>query len=77
VFTLRVTVRGRQSVPTKHESIADLGDALTEALSDAGMGLEPRAITTMLTLMSHDLCGFLTWTWVAEGYEIFVAQGDP
>ena len=39
MFTLHLTVHGLAIKPTEHESFADMGDALAEELSAAGMAL--------------------------------------
>jgi hypothetical protein len=77
VFTLHLTLRGHAISPTEHDRFEDLGDALAEAFEDADMGLKPRVISVLLSLMFRDLHARPTWTWVAEEYEIFVARDGP
>jgi hypothetical protein len=77
VFTLRLTLLGRAIEPTEHESFADLGDTLARVLSDAGMGLNPRVISILQSLIFSDLRTHSSWTWVAEDYEIFVSRDGP
>ena len=77
MFSLHLTVCGRVIDPTEHESLADLGDVLARELRDAGMGLKPRVISILLSLISNDLRTRLTWTWDAEDYQIFVARDGP
>lgn len=77
MFTLRLTVHGQAVTPTEHESFTELGDTLAEKLGDAGMGLKPRVISVLLSLIFTDLRTHQTWTWVAEDYQIFVARDGP
>jgi hypothetical protein len=55
MFTLHLTLHGRAIKPTRHESFTDLGDTLAELLGDAGMGLKPRVIYILLSLIFSDL----------------------
>ena len=77
MFTLHLTVHGRAIEPTEHESFTDLGDTLAKALSDAGMGLKPRVISVLLSLIFSDLRTRQTWAWIGENYEIFVTRDGP
>ena len=77
MFTLHLSVHGRAIGPTEHESLTDLGDTLAKALSDAGMGLKPRVISVLLSLMFSDLRTRPTWAWIGESYEIFVTRDGP
>jgi hypothetical protein len=77
VFTLHLTVHGLAIKPTEHESFADMGDALAEELSAAGMALKPRVISALLSLMFNDLRAHPTWRWIGEEYEILVTCDDP
>lgn len=76
MFTLHLTVHGQAIEPTDHESVADLGDTLATALSDAGMGLKPCVMSFLCSVMFSDLRVHRTWRWVGEDYEIFVARDD-
>ena len=77
MFTLHLAVRGHAIEPTEHESFTDLGDTLADELSNAGMGLNPRVLAILQSLIFKDLRTHSTWTWVAEDYEIFVARNGP
>lgn len=77
MFTLHLTVHGSAIEPTEHESFTDLGDTLAAELSNAGMGLNPRVISILQSLIFNDLRTHSTWTWVAEDYEISVARNNP
>ena len=77
MFTLHLTVYGSALEPSRHESFTELGDVLAEELSDAGMGLKPRVVTVLLSLMFSDLRVHQTWRWIGEEYEIFVARDGP
>jgi hypothetical protein len=74
MFTLQLTLHGRATEPTKHESFEDLGETLAKAFDEAGLGLTSRVLSVLLSLMFRDLHTRPTWTWVAESYEIFVAR---
>ena len=74
MFTLHLTLRGHAIKPTKHECFEDLGDALAKAFEDPGLGLKPRVLAVLLSLIVRDLHARPTWAWVAEDYEIFVAR---
>ena len=77
MLTLHLTLRGQSIKPSSHERIEDLGDALTKAFAEAGMGLKPRVISALLSLMFADLRTHKTWRWVGEEYEIFVIRDGP
>ena len=70
-------MRGQAIKPTEHESFTEMGDTLGKVLSDADLGLEPRTISVLLSLMFSDLHTRQTWRWVGEEYEIFVARDGP
>jgi hypothetical protein len=76
MFTLHLTLHGHAIKPTEHERFEGMGDTLAKAFDEAGLGLNPRVLTVLLSLMFRDLHTRPTWTWVAEDYEIFVAYDD-
>lgn len=77
MFTLHLTLHGRALEPSEYESFEEMGDGLAEAFDNARMAIHPRVLAFLLALMFRDLRGRLTWRWVAEEYEIFVAHNDP
>lgn len=74
MFTLRLVVDGQAVEPTEHESFTDLSEVLAEELGADGMGLKPRSISVLLSVMYSDLRTHVTWSWVADDYQIFVAR---
>jgi len=77
VLTLHLTFYGQPLDASTHEDFEDLGDTLAKALNDAGLGLTPRTVSVLLSLMFSDLRARLTWRWIGQDYEIFVARDGP
>jgi len=77
VFTLHMTMHSRAINPTEHEYFTEMGDALAQVLSNADIGLKPRAMSILLSLMFSDLRARPTWRWISEDYEIFVTRDVP
>lgn len=77
MLTLHLTLHGQPLDASKHEDFEDLGDRLAKALNDAGMGLTPRTVSVLLSLMFSDLRTRQTWRWIGQDYEIFVARNGP
>jgi len=77
VYTMQLTLCGLASEPTEHDSFNALGDALATALDEAGLGLKPKALAFLLSLMFGGLRTNLTWRWVAADYEIYVSREGP
>ena len=77
MLTLHLTLHGQPLDASRHATFEGLGDALAKALKVADMGLTPRTVSVMLSLMYSDLRERTTWEWIGLHYQISVTRDDP
>ena len=74
MFTLNATLKGSVIGPSRHESLEEVGDALSRALEDNGLGLPARAVVAILQLIQADLQEHLWWNWSSDRISIRVTR---